>query len=558
MNALAEDIAKARILLSKAEPENLIALRNIERQLKSTQHEAHDLSTAEKDEIQHLITALSQQRKKLESQAQHEAAQNLKRKHDLIAKIIDLVKLSDTIGTAMRMLTEIQTQWKSIGPVPSAHQKDIQAEYQKALDGFYYNLKIFKALQSHDLKKNETLKNELIVKLEQLVNSDNIREIERLLRVYRNTWEELGPVEQAHWEDLKARYHNAHQQVQNQLKTLYALKKDETEHNYNLKKALLTQAETLYSGLHDTSKLSQWNEVSQQLLNLQEAWKNIGYSGALTEHEDIWKSFKSLLNTFYSAKKTKFKAIKSLHEESRTQKKALIERAEQLKNDTSWERTTQQFIELQKQWKSIPGHGDRLEQKLYKNFRKHCDAFFEFKKASHQAAVQKEQATQHAFEALIEELSKLTEASNLNPSQIDTYRNQWKAVVSETGVQPEKTLSQSFFQQLERLYGYTTLTALDKTRVLYALKLEKLEHHTNIQEAFRKEKSYLQKTIQDIERQIHTYENNLGFVKSSKTENPLFTNIRNQLDNEKRKLEQMHLKWTIFKEFIKSKPAILK
>jgi len=108
------------------------------------------------------------------------------------------------------------------------------------------------------------------------------------------------------------------------------------------------------------------------------------------------------------------------------------------------------------------------------------------------------------------------------------------------------------------LYGYTTLTALDKTRVLYALKLEKLEHHTNIQEAFRKEKSYLQKTIQDIERQIHTYENNLGFVKSSKTENPLFTNIRNQLDNEKRKLEQMHLKWTIFKEFIKSKPAILK
>jgi len=42
MNALAEDIAKARILLSKAEPENLIALRNIERQLKSTQHEAHD------------------------------------------------------------------------------------------------------------------------------------------------------------------------------------------------------------------------------------------------------------------------------------------------------------------------------------------------------------------------------------------------------------------------------------------------------------------------------------------------------------------------------------
>ncbi|MFZ9453970.1 MAG: hypothetical protein ACO27Q_01935, partial [Bacteroidia bacterium] len=167
-------------------------------------------------------------------------------------------------------------------------------------------------------------------------------------------------------------------------------------------------------------------------------------------------------------------------------------------------------------------------------------------------------ATQHAFEALIEELSKLTEASNLNPSQIDTYRNQWKALVSETGVQPEKNLSQSFFQQLERLYGYTTLTALDKTRVLYALKLEKLEHHTNIQEAFRKEKSYLQKTIQDIERQIHTYENNLGFVKSSKTENPLFTNIRNQLDNEKRKLEQMHLKWTIFKEFIKSKPAILK
>lgn len=558
MNDFAEDIAKARILLTKAEPENLSALKHLERQFKSSRQNIEGLTELERTEIEQLIIALEKQRQSIESQAQLEAHQNLKRKQDLIAKILDLVKLSDTIGTAMRMLTEIQNQWKSIGPVPSADQKNLHAEYQKALDGFYYNLKIFKALQSHDLKKNETLKNELILKIEQLVTSEQIRDIERLMRIYRTEWDELGPVEQLHWEDLKLRYQTACQNIQQRLKELYLVKKDETEHNYNLKKSILLRTQELVLGLQQTSKVSQWHEVSQQLLQLQDDWKNIGYSGPTDEHEDVWKTFKSVIKSFYTAKKTRFKELKSLHDESRAQKKILIEKAEQLKSSTSWDATTQQFIELQKQWKSISGHGDRMEQKLYKTFRKHCDAFFESKKTSHKAAVQKALDMQQAFQALIQELSNKTEATEITPEVINTYRNQWNALISETGVHPDKTIAHSFFQNLERLYAFTFSSALDKTRILYVLKLEKLEYTTNVQEAFRKEKSYLQKTIQDIERQIHTFENNLGFVKHSKTENPLFTNIRNQLDQEKQKLESMQLKWSIFKDFIKSKPAILK
>ena len=556
MNLLVEELAKARMLLTHSDPEHIKDIRQSERQLKLFENELTDPESNLRTETQDLINALTNQRKKLERIQSQNEQQHLKRKEELIFKINELVKLSDNIGTATRMLSDIQTQWKALGPVPQKDQKNIQTAYQKALDDFYYNLKIFKALQSHDLKKNETLKNELIIKLNALANSEQIRETERMLKIYRSEWDDLGPVEQHLWEDLKARYHEALQLVQNRLKNLYSEKQEEALANLNSKRQLIEKTERIIANLNEHSKLSAWNKATEEIQELQDAWKSVGFTTVNEQPDEVWKLFRAALNRFYALKKERYKQLKSLHDENRTLKNQFIEEARTLKSSKDWESATRNFIELQKKWKSVPGHGDRMEQKLYKTFRAYCDEFFESKKQHHEQLQITSQETQTELKTLVQELQLLKNPLDYNT--ILEFQNRWNELNQKLGLIPEKSLSQTYYSTIESLIQNCDLTAEEKTRQLYLLKLHKLSKTPQSQEALRKEKSYLQKTIQDIERQIHTYENNLGFVKSSKQENPLFANIRSQLESEKSKLEGMQLKWELFKDFTKTNQPVYK
>ena len=74
------------------------------------------------------------------------------------------------------------------------------------LESFFFNLKIYRELKEHDLKRNFQLKTEIVQKIEQLLAVDNIRDTENQIKVLQNEFDELGPVPKEEWENLKNVY----------------------------------------------------------------------------------------------------------------------------------------------------------------------------------------------------------------------------------------------------------------------------------------------------------------------------------------------------------------
>ena len=131
-------------------------------------------------------------------------SENLKLKTSLIGDLKNLVENEENIGTAFNGYNTIQETWKKIGDIPRDKRDNIQKEYSRLRELFFHNITIYKELKEHDYKRNTQLKQKVIVKLQTLRNEcEQIRELEKTLRVYQDEWEDVGPVHNEEWDGLK-------------------------------------------------------------------------------------------------------------------------------------------------------------------------------------------------------------------------------------------------------------------------------------------------------------------------------------------------------------------
>jgi hypothetical protein len=67
-------------------------------------------------------------------------------------------------------------------------------------------------------------------------------------------------------------------------------------------------------------------------------------------------------------------------------------------------------------------------------------------------------------------------------------------------------------------------------------KIDRLIMSENAEELLRREADYLKKQMDEINGRIIKYENNLGFFKHTKGDNPLLVEVNQKIDAEKQKL----------------------
>ncbi len=213
-----------------------------------------------------LIEKYQKLKKEEDKKIENEQEKNLKIRKEIVAKISDLSKLSDNVSAAFKMLQELQTQWKEVGPVSSHKYKELQSEYSKAIEDFHYNLKIYRDLQEHDLKKNYELKNELIKKLNAIISLENIKEGERLIKVYRNEWDEIGPVPNEKWEELKTNYKSTLDEVYGKIKGHYQSIEEQKETNLKTKLELINKTKELLDSINENTR---WNETTEAIIEIQ-------------------------------------------------------------------------------------------------------------------------------------------------------------------------------------------------------------------------------------------------------------------------------------------------
>lgn len=482
------------------------------------------------------FTSLFHEKKKVEIQAQKDEEKgNLSKKKALIAALADLVQNEENIGRAIGRFKDIQESWKEVGPIPRDKRQDIQKEFSNLVDTFQYNINIYKEIKDHDLSRNLKLKQEVIANLKGLMELDKIKDVEKKLHAYQDEWNAIGGTHQDDWEKVKEEYWSTVNQVYEKIHAFYEVRRNEQAENIVKKRALIEKAAEINNRELDGHK--GFKKATDQLLALQADWKKIGF-GPKQENEEVWQEFRGICNAFFDKKKAFYAQRDSQFDGIKKQKEALIEEAHAIKEMTDWKVGTQKIIALQKQWKEIGSAGPKFENQLWKKFREPIDFFFAAKDGHFAEKDEEGKANLEKKQALIEEL-KAYELDADPKKAIEGLRELSKAF-SEIGNVPFKekdNIYKAYKAALDEKYNAIKLDKSEKEKMMFQAKLDTIMGSSNSELLIEQEQRAIRNKIDGLNKEIMQFENNLSFFANADESNPLFKNVKSNIEKAKAEIE---------------------
>ncbi|GAB5416661.1 MAG: DUF349 domain-containing protein [Crocinitomicaceae bacterium] len=468
---------------------------------------------------------------------------NLQQKRSLISKLKDVVQKEENIGAAFAAFKEVQEEWKKIGDIPRDKRNEIQTEYSKLIEDFFYNIKIYKELKDHDFHRNHQMKLDLIEKLKKIVEVKNIKEVETQLKALQNDWEDIGPVPNEKWEEVKDSYWTEVRSIYERINRFYDDRRSEQQENLKKKQAIIDALTPELEGIESWNTVKEWDDKTSQVLEFQKQWKAIGF-GPKKENEKIWKEFRALCDRFFEAKKGFFAQANAKFDAVADKKQALIDQVEALKDSTDWKETSNKIIQLQKEWKKLGHAGRRNEQKLWKAFRGACDQFFASRQSHFEEKDKQFEDNLKAKEALLEKIEafKLPESKEDALQELKTFTQEFNAA----GLVPMKAkdaVYKRFKTAMDAHYGALKMEGAEKDRVLFQAEIETIASAPNAYRKFQAMRNEIRSQIDREKKEINLLENNLGFFSSnSKGAEDLRKDVEKKINRANDKIEGLKRK----------------
>jgi hypothetical protein len=467
---------------------------------------------------------------------------NLQEKKALITKLREVVTKEENIGSAFSAFKEIQENWKTVGDIPRANRNEIQAEYSKLLEDFFYNIKIYKELKDYDFNRNYQLKMEIIEKLKILIELKNIKDLETQLKGIQNDWEDIGPVPNEKWEEVKDAYWTEVRSSYDRINRFYDDRRILQQENLKQKEALLTEVKELAATVPTLETLKDWDSKTSAVLEIQKKWKSVGF-GPKKENEVIWKAFRAACDEFFNAKKEFFGKVNEQFDDIAKQKQELIDKAIALKASTDWKETSNQLIQLQKQWKTLGHAGRKNEQKLWKAFRTACDDFFNSKNShfSEQDKAYEDNLT--AKNDILKEIdsAKLPEDKKEALAILKEFSNKFNAI-GRVPMKSKDAIFKSFKDAMDKQYGALKMDSNEKDAIMFEAKIETIKASPRAADLFYGMKQDLRKEIDKEMKEINLLENNLGFFANSKGADALKKDVEKKVNRSKEKINEIKQK----------------
>ncbi|MDR0982093.1 MAG: DUF349 domain-containing protein [Culturomica sp.] len=471
-------------------------------------------------------------RKNIELEAEREL--NLQKKLQLIEELKELVGKEESLNKTFQDFNEIQEKWRNIGQVPQGSVNDLWENYHHHVENFYNYIKINKELRDLDLKKNLDDKTLLCVEAEKLLDNKDTSDAFRQLQILHARWKEIGPVHKEYKDNLWERFKAVTDNINNRFHQFSDSLKKEQESNLKVKEELCEKAETIANA--DYNSVNEWNRASQQLLAMQEEWKHIG-TVSLKESNKVYKRLRSACDKFFDRKRTNFKEILKDQEQNLAQKIALCEKVEALKDSIDWKTTTDKIIALQKQWKTIGSAPRKHSNKVWNRFRKACDEFFNNKKLHFKDVDSEQDKNLELKKAILEEVKIFQPSGNDDEilEKLKDFQKRW----NEIGFVPMKeknSVNDEFRKLINEVFDKLNINDFDKKIEKFKVKLENLEYGDNKEYKIVNEREKMIVKIRQLEADINTWENNIGFISKSKSSGKLLEELQLKIEQAKERL----------------------
>lgn len=500
---------------------------------------------ADEENFKAQLALIREMRSKAAEELEKEKQDNLQRKLEIIDRIKELAATAEEADKGFEEVKKLQAEWKEIKTVPAERATELWKNYQLYTEQFYDQLHLNHEMRAYDFKKNLEIKTHLCEAAEKLAEVEDVISAFHQLQKLHQEFREAGPVAKELRDEIWKRFKDASTVINKRHQDHFEGLKAREEENLQKKTALCEKVEQLQ--LDDLKTYAQWDEMSKQIIELQAEWKTIGFTPRKVNNE-IFDRFRAACDRFFQAKTAYFKTNREKLSANLAAKNALIEKAEALKDSTDWGATTNKFVELQKEWKTIGPVAHKISDTIWKRFNDACNYFFDKKNEANKGQRKEEEANLELKKAVIAEIEKLAAEPGDNLLQsIRELQAKWNEIGHVPFSKKEK-MYRRYRELCDKVYD--TLHATAGKRRMDNFKRNVAEKGGN---ELTRERNRLQNVLDAKKQDIQNYETNLTFFRSSsKKGNSIVADIEKKIERLKDDLKEITEKLKTVNEQIKA------
>ncbi|MEG0795903.1 MAG: DUF349 domain-containing protein [Odoribacter sp.] len=467
-------------------------------------------------------------------QSEAEREDNLKIKLQIIDELKALVQKEESLDQTFQEFRDIQDHWRNTGMVPQAQLNGLLETYHHHVENFYNYIKINKELRDLDLKRNQDAKLQLCEEAEKLIENNDIAGAFKQLQQLHARWKEIGPIPKEQKEAVWERFKTATGLINEKYHRFFESLKQEQEDNLKVKEEICEKAAALAAG--EYNGISEWNTATKNIIDFQEEWK---HSGTIPQKErnKIYKKFRSACDAFFDRKREFYTKMAESQDVNLEQKNKLCEKVEAIKDSNDWKITTDKIISYQKEWKKIGPAPKKYSNKVWMRFRAACDEFFNRKGEFFKDIDSEQKKNLELKKAIIEEAKQFTLSGNTE-QDINTLKGiqtRW----SEIGFVPIKakdTIQEEFRNVINVWFDKLNLDEFDRDLERFRAKLSSMDSGENKEYKIINEREKLVAKIRQLESDINTWENNIGFIAKSNKSQGLIDELTSKTEKTKQRL----------------------
>ena len=224
-------------------------------------------------------------------------------------------------------------------------------------------------------------KTDLITELKTLVeNEENIGSAFKAFNTIQETWKKIGDIPRTKRDIVQKEYSRLREMFFYNINMYREIKDHDYKRNAQLKQEIIHKLQTLRNGE------SQVREIEKSLRSLQDDWEDIG-PVSNEEWEILKTSYWEAVRSIYDKINKHYDEYRQIQNDNLNKKRAIIaslkikiKEEDDSRNIKQWNHLTNEVKKAQEDWKKIGFAAKKDNDKIWKEFRGICNAFFDERK----------------------------------------------------------------------------------------------------------------------------------------------------------------------------------
>lgn len=485
-----------------------------------------------------LLQKIKEKRATIFAKEEVEKERNVARKLAIIEQIKVLTETQgqEDFNKTYQEFKSLQQEWNDIRLVPQAKVNDLWKSYQRYVEKFYDLVRINNEFREYDFRKNLDLKTELCEAAERLNEEPDVISAFHQLQNLHQEWREIGPVSRKEREEIWNRFKEASASINKKYQVHFEALRGKEDENLELKTALCEKLEAIdYSQI---TTIKDWNNKVKEVLDIQSQWRQIGYVPRKWNTK-IYKRYRAACDLFFKTKNDFYKSLRGEMEENLRKKTILCERAEALKESQDWKKTTQDMIDIQKEWKSIGIVPHKYVDTIWKRFIAACDYFFDQKKLHTSSQYEEETRNLAAKKEMVDKISQLDPSLEAEEALtlLHALMDEWYAI-GHVPYKMKDHVYREFYDATEAQFDRLNIDKADRKLESFKTNISDMAKSGNAKNQLLRERERLMRQYERMKGELQTYENNIGFLSvSSKKGNHLLDDMNQKMEKIKTELQ---------------------